>query len=521
MPKDTIPYEEFQKMVRLAPPNSGITPQSIAASLEKKGYTLAPELSQYSTMQPQERTEGKESFFSWISDHINSPFDVASGLLNKEASRISGQIGFSAGEDAGQKVFKQQYTPENLKQAATTARVVPAVAAGLATGGASLPVSAAISGAVGAGSSLVASGLEAAAGDQQSATGVATEAAVSGLSDAALDAATRGLFSMAKPFFKAKGAASLTDDLSKTIGRVVQSTDEDISSAKNALREIDTSSITTYEELAKAVKDKSKGLLAAQDEILNSVPKIHPIKTFTKTVGEGRNSVKMNFVERALDGLEELYTKSGAAEDLVRIRNLKNAKGLSAKNINDLAREYGRGFKAFSDASGQPLTSVNAKMYENVRKGLKEVSRGLMPNNATKAIDESLTSLITTGELADNMVDSVRKLTNKLETRGILSQIASKIGGGVDLMLGRTPSSLFTSLLLRGNVGQKTLNSLQLQEALPKNLKMIQKLTEQLDTLPEGQVLGRMKEIFGSALENTTSAAAKGTRAVITNELQN
>lgn len=524
MNKGIVSAADFNKMVRLAPPNSGITAESIAKDLQNKGYELGSGLESYNSSIPKEpkRTVEMQGFLGSIGSYLNAPFDVASGLLNKEASRLSSQVGFSSGEEAGQKVFEENVTPETLKKTATMARVVPSVAAGFATGGASIPISAAITGGVSAFGSLASSGLEYAAGEDKTTAGVALDAGVSGLTDAALDAATRGLFSLAKPLFKAKGAAELGDDLSKTVGRVVQSTDEDIQAAKKALQTIDTTGVNTYEDLAKTIDDKIKVLVAAQDKVLEATPVVKKIKDFTRVVGEGKNTVTVNPVNQAIEGLKELYAKSGAAEDLVRIRSLQqkaSSVGITPKEVNDLAREFGRGFKSFSDATGQPLTSINAKLYETIRKGVKNSARDLLPNEASKGIDDLLSDLIPTKDLASDMVDKVRILTNKIEEKGALSSIASKIGGGIDVLLGRTPSSLFTSLLLRGNVGQKTLNSSQIQSALPKNLKTIEYLTKQLENLPEGKIPGKILEITGKALENITSSSLRGVKNSMVNGL--
>lgn len=438
-----------------------------------------------------------------IVDYGTAPAEAAVGGILKGIGAVTGM------DVSGMDEVKT--LPENLSRSADVARVAIPIAAGIATGGASIPVSAAVSGAAGAGSSLLASGLEAAAGEEQTGKGAIGEAVTTGLTSAAIDAATMGLFKLAKPLLKAKGAADLSDDLSKTVGKVTQGSSDDIVKATKALKTLDTSAVNTYDDLTSVIDSRLNSIRTAQDEVLGTVQDIKPVSSFTRTVGQGKNAVQTNPVAAALDGLDELYTKTGAAEDLVRVRELKQLarKGLSAKQVNDIAREYGRGFKAFSDATGQPITSVNAKLYENVRKGIKQAARDMMPNDASRIMDEEMTNLLTTKKLTEKMSGAVQKLTNKLENRGILSTVASKIGGGVDLALGRTPSSLFTSLFVRGNIGAKQLNSAQLQSMLPKNLKLIETLADQIDSLPEGAVVGRLKEILGNAAEQGIKTAGK------------
>lgn len=446
-----------------------------------------------------------------IVDYGTAPAEAAVGGILKGIGAVTGM------DFAGMDEVKT--LPENLSRSADVARVAVPIAAGIATGGASIPVSAAVSGAAGAGSSLLASGLEAAAGEEQTGKGAIGEAVTTGLTSAAIDAATMGLFKLAKPLLKAKGAADLSGDLSKTVGKVTQGSSDDIAKATKAIKTLDTSGVKTYDDLTSVIDSRLNSIRAAQDEVLRTAQDIKPVSSFTRTVGQGKNAVQTNPVAAALDGLDELYTKTGAAEDLVRVRELKQLarKGLSAKQVNDIAREYGRGFKAFSDATGQPITSVNAKLYENVRKGIKQAARDMMPNDASRIMDEEMTNLLTTKKLTEKMSGAVQKLTNKLEDRGILSTVASKIGGGVDLALGRTPSSLFTSLFVRGNIGAKQLNSAQLQSMLPKNLKLIETLADQIDSLPEGAVVGRLKELLGNAAQQGIKTAGKAAVGAVSN----
>jgi len=79
MQKRTLTYEEFQNMVRNAPPGSGINAQSIAASIEKKGYSLPPELSQFSSAQPKDNPSAKEGFFSTVSSALQKRNQAAFG----------------------------------------------------------------------------------------------------------------------------------------------------------------------------------------------------------------------------------------------------------------------------------------------------------------------------------------------------------------------------------------------------------------------------------------------------------
>lgn len=440
---------------------------------------------------------------------------MGKGLV--EYATAPGEVFGKLGELAGAKLAGkdttqiQQDLSQNLSRSADVARIGIPVVAGFATGGASIPVSAAISGIASAGSSLMASGLEKAAGEDQSLKGAVGEAATTGVANAALDAATMGLFRLAKPLLRAKGLPQLAQDAEKTVGKIVQSTAQDIEKGRKAIQAIDTKGVKTYADLTGRMKEKISSLVTEQDKLFDAIPGTRPLNTLTQIVGEGKNTVKMNPVEAALNNLEELYAKTGAAEDLVRIRSLKDqaiGQGLSVRQINEVAREYGKGFKAFSDATGQPLTSVNAKLYENTRKAVKNAARSLMPNEATKAIDDELSSLITTKELTKELSDKVQLLSNKVESRSLGNKVGDLVGKAANIMSLGTFGG-FLRGVFPSNAGYKTLNHLAIQKNLPKNLAKITKLLEQIDTLPEGQVIGRLKEIFGNIAEQGTRAATK------------
>lgn len=456
--------------------------------------------------------KSKQSFFDkfiypaskGIVDYVTAPAEAAIGTGVKGLGALTGMD--VTGVESVQKL------PENLSKSADVARLAIPVAAGISTGGASLPVSATVSGLAGAGSSLLASGLEAEAGEDQTLGGAIGEAVVTGGANALIDAATMGLLRLAKPLPK----TAAVEGAAKQIAQSKKA--KDVASVARAVNEIPSDGIQTYDDLAKAFESRIKSLAAAQDKVLSSVQKSVPLQEFTTIAKAGEQSVTTNPVAQAIDGLVELYAKNGDAQALANAKNLKEiAKtGLTPKQVNDLAREFGKGYRAFSDATGNPLTSINAQMYENVRKGVKEAARSLMPNEATKVMDDAMSDIFTAKRLANRMGEAVRGLSSQLEQRGLLSKIASKIGGAIDLSLGRTPSSFFSSLLLRGNVGLKKLNSAQIQALLPKNIKMIQELTSSLDTLPESTVIQKVLQLMGKS--GTVQKALVGEAANLTNQ---
>lgn len=551
----------------------------------------------------------KTGFFESLVDHINAPGDAVAGAAMRGLSNIPG-LEFAANTPEAQQL------PENLKQSAATARVVIPAAAGLATGGMSMLGSAAVSGIAGAGASTLGTGLEAAAGEEKTLGGAAMEAGATGLIDAGLDAATMGLFRGAKALTKLRSAADLSDEVAGMVGKIVQGNADDIAKGSEALRLIDTSGVETYDDLAGALNEKIKAIAKSQDDTLAKVPGKFAAEALEKTTKVGEKTAKSNAVKDALTHLEELYGKIGEQEDMLRIQNLgeKAAKeGLSVKEINDIAREYGGEFgkKAFSERTGEALTSVNARLYETVRKGVKETSRsavekgspkispqtklmaeffGTKPENVIdeikrfggtdvnvkpldettkhlgevfqkpyegwtdflekklgdaataadynaaevarldattvrpsragiEAMDSEMSALIGTRKLAQDMAEKVQLLANKVEKRGIGEKIGRVLGKGADILSGGSIRG-FVSKFIPSNVGLKTLNALDLQNALSKNLAKVDALIEQIDSLPSDEAAAAFKQLILDIAATVTSSAGKAGVGAATNALQ-
>lgn len=281
---------------------------------------------------------------------------------------------------------------------------------------------------------------------------------------------------------KAARVASATDEIDDVVGHIVQGKTKDLAKAKAALSSINTEGVKTYEELGTRLQDGIDALKGKVDTLLEDAGfttgplKADQLATITKV---GEKTVTQNFVTDALDQLDELYGKIKSVPEQARIADLKtklNTEGLTLKELNDVAREYGTEFgnKAFSKM-GDPLTSVNAQAYENTRKGIKKAVRGLMPDNTVKMLDERMSEMISTNSLVKNMEEKVNALFQKAKKRGVLEQIARK---GADLVNAATFNTVsgFISRMLPSNVGLKVMNSIDLESALSKNLLKLDKL---------------------------------------------
>ncbi len=262
----------------------------------------------------------------------------------------------------------------------------------------------------------------------------------------------------------------------KALKQVLQGDTKDLFKGKKALSSIDTTGVKTYEELA-AKLDEAIPVYARQvDAELAKDARLYQLndlKTIQKTKG-GAN-VENNYVQDAIDNLKELYEKTGdnvSAGNMKEILAKAQGEGLTKKEVNDLARVYGSEFKtkAFSK-KGDPLTSVNAQAYENVRTGLKEVARRGLSDTA-KELDSTMSSLYNTRRLIDDTVEKVNDMQGKVDPRSPLEKVGRLAVKGVDTASGGMLRGIVGGMLPRG-VGNKVFNALDLEEKLARNLKII------------------------------------------------
>jgi hypothetical protein len=281
---------------------------------------------------------------------------------------------------------------------------------------------------------------------------------------------------------RAARIASATDEIDTVVGKIVQGKTDDVLKAKKALSTINTEGIKTYTELGERIDDGIEALATKVDDLLEEAgTKVGQLKsdalvTVTKV---GDKAIKQNFVDDALNQLDELYVSIKDAPKRAEIIQLKEKlakEGLSLRELNDLSRIYNKEFgkKAFSKL-GDALTSVNAQAFENTRKGIKNVVRNLMPDNTVKMLDERMSDLYNTNRLVGKMEEKVNALYQKAKKRGVLEKVSR---GAADVVNAATFNTLsgFVSRLLPSNVGLKVLNSIDLENVLSKNLKKLDKL---------------------------------------------
>lgn len=295
-----------------------------------------------------------------------------------------------------------------------------------------------------------------------------------------------------------KETANMAKKVEDVIRGVTQGKIKDVDSAVNAISSVDTKGIKTYSELKSALNRNADFLTKSVDNVLEKDNTIHLLDDLAKVDNVGGKPVSFNYVDEALGQLSELYTKIKDPVALERVRQItEKAKlgGLTTKEINDIAREYGREFgqKAFSK-SGDPLTSVNAQAYENVRKGVKETAREILDDPILQATDKKISETIRTSELISKIEEQVNKLQQKIQKRSL----GQNIGRGIEKLLNLSTfgaSRGFVQALLPSGQGLKVMNALDLEKVLSKRLSEITDIVEKSDKLKNSAIIELLKKI--------------------------
>lgn len=264
----------------------------------------------------------------------------------------------------------------------------------------------------------------------------------------------------------------------------------------------------TYDDLVKVSDAKIRELKAGVDAEMAKAPNPVPLKTFDKTVPvKGGPPIKTNPVIDALDDLDQLYTKTSNPEALAAVRSLKNkavAEGLTASEVNDLARRYGMEFKAFNPNTGNPPTTVTKIGYENTRSALKDSARSLLPTEQAKVLDEQMGNVIALRETAADNAEAYQNLLNKVEDRNIVEKVMRGIGQVVDWATFGGPKAFFHKVFLQSNVGLKTTNILDRQGTLLRDLKTVNALLN----LPEDKFVKEISKMVEVAMPLITAGVA-------------
>lgn len=300
---------------------------------------------------------------------------------------------------------------------------------------------------------------------------------------------------------RSSSVPEIAERASKAVGQIVQGQKKDIGPALNVLKRIDTKNVKTYDDFVGAVKNNTALLGQTMDQVLSKDTTKRTLDTLAKVQDVGGTKVSTNYIKQALEHLQELYTGSNDAVSAQRIANTlqkADTEGLTVKELNDIAKQYGSEFggKAFTKL-GEPRTGVNAVAYENTRSGVKETLRSLLPDDTARKLDKQISENIRVEELVEKMAERANKLLQTVNERGILEKAGGIIGKAIDIASLHSVSGILGGISKQSNVGLKTMNALDLEAAIKKNLKVIEQAEE---AIKEGKFTP--KSYTGKLLKN-------------------
>lgn len=290
-----------------------------------------------------------------------------------------------------------------------------------------------------------------------------------------------GAIPLAGPTLRAgKTALSPRKSVSQVTGRVLQGQTKDIPLAEQAFQNIDLTGVKTRQELSERLAQSMEAQMNKVDEYLARDTRALSLDDYAiRATNEAGQEVKTDYISRALDHLEDFFRKAGddvSASNLNLIRQKTINEGLTHQEVNNIARMYSEEFgsKAFNKM-GDPLTSVNAQMYENTRQALKQASRGgLGYGEEAMQADRLYSAMSNTKRLIDNGVEGVNKLEQRLKDYNVFQKLSRN---AVKFLNTITGGSLKAGIEALGvsNVGNKIDNWVNLERSLAKDLEFIQK----------------------------------------------
>lgn len=282
----------------------------------------------------------------------------------------------------------------------------------------------------------------------------------------------------------------------KAAGQILQGETSDIASGIKSFAKLNTSGVKTYSELGKRIVDKITELAKKVDTELLKDTKLRKLSQLATDVPTATGVVKYNYVRDAIDELKNYYTSIKDIKKLSQIQKYAdaldpiNGSGITLKDVNDIARMHGSDLNAFN-ASGELASGLTKQAAENTRQGLKETTRQLMPNTVAKNADKLSSTLQNTKKLIDKNIEAVNKLKQRIQDRGILAKVGAAAAKYGDILTGGSVRGFIGGLLPRG-AGYKVMNALDLEEALMKNLEILQKA---IDSGSEKEIVNILKGI--------------------------
>lgn len=284
-----------------------------------------------------------------------------------------------------------------------------------------------------------------------------------------------------------KVAQGLEDQIQKQVEVSKQLTPEDISKSK------------TYLDYANVLDGKVKPLARTQDKLYASYQEKHPLATLSR----GDPDAPINYVAEGISQMKDYYSKTNDSKglgEMVRLEKKAVNEGLTAQEINDLARKHNTDLSNYNDVTGQLANGMTAAEVENVRMGMKQTARDLTGNDPRIIeIDKAMSPLLDMRRQAKANAKLSYNVQKKLNETGLIGKLSSGAGVALDTMLGHSPSAFLRGLSRMG--GDESLNTFKIQKELNANLTKIN------DILNDNTMSGRLKQAAIETLLTSPKAA--------------
>ncbi len=287
---------------------------------------------------------------------------------------------------------------------------------------------------------------------------------------------------VAKAISPAERALKRSQEAKNALRRILggKQTIKDAEIAERAFKEIDTEGITTNADLAKRLDDKIAEISTSLDEALETDPTLRPMERLNHTIDVNGQKVTKNYVNEALDQLENEYVKTNNAEGAAlvqQIRDKANSTGLTTKEINDVARMHGKDLNAYN-LNGQLSSGLAKQTAENTRAGLKKTARSLFGNKISGEADRSISDLMRVKKLITDRAEAVNKLKSSIVDPSMLQRLGGLLEKVLNISTLGSSRALVSAALRAGGKQEVKLSAVQLEKMLAKDLKLIQEAIE-------------------------------------------
>lgn len=293
----------------------------------------------------------------------------------------------------------------------------------------------------------------------------------------------------------AEEAKRQVDDLAQ---QIAQGNQKDITRVKRALSDIDVTDVKTYKDLTETFNAKIEGVSSGLDDVLGTNTEVKKLSQLKLQSTVGGEKVTHNYVDDALNQLDDFYQKTGNQSGIASIKQLKKlaqTDGLRVRDINDLAKLHGRELSAFN-ANGEAASGLTKQAAENTRMGVKNTAKGIFKNPVYDQADKEMSALIRARNLSQRMEGEVQKLRGRIQKRGWGEKVGRLVYNAFDLATGNSLSGFLRAGFVPRGGGLKTLNALDLEQTLAKNLKEVQRLLDNGAT--EQSVISKLESIIAS-----------------------